>query len=96
MDLAGAGAGYNTTRQMGSVLGSAAIAVLMEARIAATLPGASTPTIAGGSGSAMPAPVKEAFATALGQAMLLPAAIIVIGAVAALFFETPRHQQRSA
>ena len=36
---AGAGSGvYNTTRQIGAVLGSAAIAVLMQARLAAELP----------------------------------------------------------
>ena len=36
---AGAGAGvYNTTRQVGAVLGSASIAVLMQSRLAATLP----------------------------------------------------------
>ena len=35
MKLAGAGAGvYNATRQVGSVLGSAAIAVLMDTRLA--------------------------------------------------------------
>lgn len=39
MHQAGAGAGvYNTTRQVGAVLGSAGIAVLMEARLAANLP----------------------------------------------------------
>ncbi len=38
---AGAGSGvYNTTRQIGAVLGSAAIAVLIQARLAAELPGA--------------------------------------------------------
>ena len=41
---AGAGAGvYNTTRQIGAVLGSAAIAVLMQARLAAELPAAGAP-----------------------------------------------------
>ena len=45
---AGAGAGvYNTTRQIGAVLGSAAIAVLIQARLAAELPAAP-----GGSGEA--------------------------------------------
>jgi MFS family permease len=38
---AGAGAGiYNTTRTIGSVLGSAAIAAFMQARLEANLPGA--------------------------------------------------------
>ena len=40
MELAGAGSGvYNMTRQVGAVLGSAAIAVLMEARLSHYLPG---------------------------------------------------------
>ncbi|MDN5896415.1 MAG: DHA2 family efflux MFS transporter permease subunit, partial [Nocardioides sp.] len=40
LHLAGAGAGvYNATRQVGAVLGSAAIAVLMDDRLAAHLPG---------------------------------------------------------
>ena len=40
MQHAGAGAGvYNTTRQVGAVLGSASIAVLMESRLDAQLPG---------------------------------------------------------
>ena len=39
MSQAGAGAGvYNTTRQVGAVLGSAGIAVLMQARLTAELP----------------------------------------------------------
>jgi len=97
MDLAGAGAGvYNTTRQMGSVLGSAAIAMLMEARISANLPGSpgAVVTPPDGAGAAIPPEVKAAFANALAQSMLLPAAVVIIGAVGALFFETPRHQRR--
>src|SRR3978361_1653384 len=39
--LAGAGSGvYNTTRQVGAVIGSAAIAALMQARLVAELPAA--------------------------------------------------------
>ena len=41
LQLAGAGAGvYNATRQVGSVMGAAAIAVMMDSRIAHYLPGA--------------------------------------------------------
>ena len=40
MSQAGAGAGiYNTTRTVGSVLGSAAIAAFMQSRLEANLPG---------------------------------------------------------
>ncbi len=94
---AGAGAGvYNTTRQMGSVLGSAAIAVLLEARLAARLGGGAAP--AGGmaegmAGSAGPMPpgVAEPFSRALAESMYLPALVILVGLVAALFFELPHH-----
>ena len=41
LTAAGAGSGvYNTTRQIGAVLGSAAIAVLIQARLTAELPAA--------------------------------------------------------
>ncbi|MDO5699552.1 MAG: DHA2 family efflux MFS transporter permease subunit [Dermatophilus congolensis] len=96
--MAGAGSGvYNTTRQMGSVLGSAGIAAFMQARIAANLHGAanaSAPTmggLGGPSGAALPPAVADAFASALGESMLLPAAVVLIGWLAALFFERPRH-----
>lgn len=99
MALAGAGSGvYNTTRQVGSVLGSAAIAMLMEARLAAHLPGAAAAGGSMGSGGTgmMPEAIKIPFAQALSEAMLLPAAVIVVGGVAALFFERPRHQRPRA
>ena len=94
---AGAGAGvYNTTRQIGAVLGSAAIAVLIQARLAAELPAAP-----GGSGEAspmafggtLPEPLHEGFSTAMGQSILLPAAVIMIGAAVALFFAKPQPNQ---
>jgi EmrB/QacA subfamily drug resistance transporter len=82
---AGAGAGvYNTTRQVGAVLGSAGIAVLMQSRIAANL--------GGGGGAereainALPPALHEPFATAMSQSLLLPAGVLVIGLVAVLSF----------
>ncbi|WP_214406880.1 DHA2 family efflux MFS transporter permease subunit [Pseudonocardia lacus] len=90
---AGAGAGiYNTTRQIGAVLGSAGIAVLIQARLAATLPAAG-----GGAGSAetgvaqLPPMLHEGFSTAMGQSLILPAVVLLVGLVAALAFATPRH-----
>ena len=91
---AGAGAGiYNATRQVGAVLGSAAIAVLMDSRLAAE--GLKfSPSEAGGSD--LPAQVFAPFADAMAQSMLLPAAILVIGFLAAISFARPLHQHRTA
>ncbi|MGW0245168.1 DHA2 family efflux MFS transporter permease subunit [Nocardia goodfellowii] len=84
---AGAGAGvYNTTRQVGSVLGSAAISALISARVAAHGLGSGKIAEGGAGQGPIPEPVKEAFSAALGQSMLLPAAILLIGVVAAALF----------
>jgi EmrB/QacA subfamily drug resistance transporter len=73
---AGAGSGvYNATRQVGSVLGGAAIAALMEARL-----------VAHGGPSA-----PGAFSAAMGESMMLPAAVIMIGFLAAIFLVAPKH-----
>jgi EmrB/QacA subfamily drug resistance transporter len=90
MAQAGAGSGvYNTTRQVGSVLGSAAIAVLMDSRLAAYgLGGAGSPE----AGAAkLPPAVADSFAKAMSQSVLLPTAVLVIGLVAVLFYESPKH-----
>jgi EmrB/QacA subfamily drug resistance transporter len=94
MSSAGAGAGiYNTTRQVGAVLGSAAIAALIEGRLSANLPGMAS----GGSAEAqlssraLPPQVADGFATAMSQSLLLPAATLLIGLAAALFFTKPTH-----
>ncbi|TLM85401.1 DHA2 family efflux MFS transporter permease subunit [Pseudarthrobacter sp. NamE2] len=93
---AGAGSGvYNTTRQFGAVLGSAAIAVLIQARLAAELSAeGQTGPEASGEGMALTGTLPEAlhngFSTAMGQSMLLPAAVVLVGAVVALFFAKPQ------
>ncbi|GAB3819153.1 DHA2 family efflux MFS transporter permease subunit [Tessaracoccus terricola] len=82
MDSAGAGAGvYNTLRQVGAVVGSAAIAATMEARLVAH----GLPTSIQGSGGSVPPEVAGPFSDAMGQSILLPAAVCVIGVAAALF-----------
>ncbi|HEU4812429.1 MAG TPA: DHA2 family efflux MFS transporter permease subunit [Nocardioides sp.] len=87
---AGAGAGvYNATRQVGAVLGSAAVAVLMDARLSANnLPQTGSGSAGGG---ALPEALKGGFAAAMSDAMLLPPAILLLGLLAVLFFERPRH-----
>lgn len=85
--LAGAGSGvYNTTRQVGSVLGSAGIAALMTAQISAAMPAQSDPG-AGEQGAVtqLPAYLHAPFAEALSRSLLLPAFVALFGVVAALF-----------
>ncbi|KWX23091.1 MFS transporter [Mycolicibacterium wolinskyi] len=86
-DLAGAGSGvYNTTRQVGSVLGSAGIAAFMTSRIGAEMPGGATEMPRGeGAAAALPDFLHEPFAAAMSQSMLLPAFVALFGVVAALF-----------
>jgi EmrB/QacA subfamily drug resistance transporter len=91
MQLAGAGAGvYNATRQLGAVLGAAGIAVLMDARVAALVPGSFDPGRAT-PGAELPEVLQGPFSDAMAQAMYLPAGIFLVGLVAALSFERPRH-----
>jgi EmrB/QacA subfamily drug resistance transporter len=85
--LAGAGSGvYNATRQVGSVLGSAGIAAFMTWEIGRQVPGPA-PVVprAETAATVLPGFLHEPFATAMAQAMLLPAFIALFGVVAALF-----------
>lgn len=87
---AGAGAGiYNTTRTIGSVIGSASIAAFMQARLEANLPGASDATGGFGEGT-LPPFVIDGFSQAMAQAILLPAGVMVVGVVAVLFLRRPK------
>jgi hypothetical protein len=92
MASAGAGAGiYNTTRQVGAVLGSAGIAVLMQARLSANLPGMPGADGAPVAGMRLPAAALDGFASAMAQSVLLPAGILLVGLVAVLTFAKPDH-----
>lgn len=87
---AGAGSGvYNMTRQVGTVLGSASIAALMQIRLAAELPSGAV------SGSefdgALPDALHDGFSAAMAQSMLLPAAVAFLAAVIVMFFAKPRQ-----
>ncbi|WP_280233198.1 DHA2 family efflux MFS transporter permease subunit [Nocardia cyriacigeorgica] len=90
---AGAGAGvYNTTRQVGAVLGSAAISALIAARMTANgLGGAPA-----GEGTAGPIPeqIKDAFSSALADSTYLPAVILLVGVAASALFLRPAAAAR--
>lgn len=98
---AGAGSGvYNTTRQIGSVLGSAAIATLMVGRITDKLTAAATAhgvpasqlkVSEASTGAELPGFLHQAFTTAMSQSLMLPASVILLGAVVAFFFVKPLH-----
>ncbi|MGO1925216.1 MAG: MFS transporter, partial [Brachybacterium tyrofermentans] len=87
---------YNETRQIGSVLGSAAIATLMNNRIAERIAetmgdaGAQAPAAGEGSMSAdLPEILHAPFASAMADAMLLPVLLSLVGVLAAFFIGKP-------
>ncbi|MEV0945749.1 MFS transporter [Rhodococcus sp. NPDC049939] len=89
---AGAGAGvYNTARQIGAVLGSAATGALITARLNAH--GLSSGSQESGVRE-LPAFVKEPFSIAMSQSVWLPAAVLLVGFAASACFARPRRQLR--
>ncbi|MHA3723933.1 DHA2 family efflux MFS transporter permease subunit [Leucobacter sp. HY1910] len=88
-ELAGAGSGvYNTSRQVGAVLGSAAITVLMAALLSAQFGAAAAKMGEQGAGrvGALPEPVREGFSSAMAHSLILPLAVIAVGIVVTLLF----------
>jgi EmrB/QacA subfamily drug resistance transporter len=86
--LAGAGSAvYNSVRQLGAVLGSAAMAAFMTWRIGAQMPALGTTGAAGDGAMTLQLPefVREPFSAAMSQSVLLPSFIALLGIVAALF-----------
>src|SRR6476661_5055018 len=82
-----AGSGvYNATRQVGAVLGSAGIAVLIDSRLAAEGLGSTGASESSGAGG-MPSQLFDPFSTAMSQALLLPVAVLALGFLACLGFE---------
>lgn len=95
--LAGAGSGvYNTVRQVGAVLGSAGIATLMEARLAAHLgeSAAGSSLTESAASVHLPPAVAAGFSDAMGDSLLLPAAVVTVGLIAVLCFERPASLRR--
>lgn len=89
---AGAGSGvYNSTRQVGSVLGSALIATVMSALLGSASLGQEAPV----QDATVPGATPEGVAAAMSTTLLLPAASVFLVAVIACFLERPLHQRRS-
>jgi EmrB/QacA subfamily drug resistance transporter len=87
--LAGASSGvYNTTRQVGAVLGSSGMAAFMTSRIGAEMPPMSARSRGGHPRTGtltLPEFLREPFSAAMSQSILLPAFIALFGIIAALF-----------
>lgn len=84
---AGSGSGvYNTTRQIGAVLGSASMAAFMTWRIDDEMPPWATGSASDGAAVTQLPPVLQApFSAAMSQALLLSAFFALFGVVAAIF-----------
>ncbi|WP_433665188.1 DHA2 family efflux MFS transporter permease subunit [Nocardia sp. CA-128927] len=82
MDLIGAGAGlYNTIRQVGAVLGSAAIGALIAARMTAN--GIASPATHD-QARHLPSSLLHPFSSALAQSLVIPIVVLLIGLVASI------------
>ncbi|MFO6452794.1 MULTISPECIES: DHA2 family efflux MFS transporter permease subunit [unclassified Aeromicrobium] len=94
MSSAGAGAGvYNTTRQVGAVLGSAAIAAAISARLAHHLPQATGSAAEGAGATRLPDALGGPFTDAMAEALLVPALAFLVGLVVAQFLVKPTHDR---
>ncbi|AEV74238.1 drug resistance transporter, EmrB/QacA subfamily [Mycolicibacterium rhodesiae NBB3] len=97
-DLAGAGSGvYNTTRQVGTVLGSAGVAAFMTWRISDQLPSSAARSPGGEAAmTILPTFLRAPFSEAMSQTLLMPAFFALFGVGAALFLLGFGNPQSSA
>ena len=92
MHQAGAGSGiYNTTRQIGAVIGSAAISSLITARLTAEIPGYTALAASHHGTGALPAQIAQPFANAMAQSVWLAIVAVLAAGVLALFLEKPKQ-----
>ena len=94
MHQAGAGAGiYNTTRQIGSTLGAAVAALVIDWRLRSVTYQPSSASSEAGLRTSEPIDPALAsdYSIALAQSLWVIPVALVIGLVAVLFFEVPRH-----
>ncbi|HUH53721.1 MAG TPA: DHA2 family efflux MFS transporter permease subunit [Microbacteriaceae bacterium] len=83
-NLAGAGSGiYNTSRQVGAVLGSASMAMIMQSRLTKAF-GDNIP-IADETGS-IPQAKAELYGNAMAESLIMPMIVLLLGAIITLFF----------
>ena len=92
--LAGAGSGvYNTLRTIGSVLGSASIAAIMQSSIVANMPVSESGeqvAVSFGQGQ-LPPGIAEPFAAAMAQSLIIPALVVGIGGLLLLFLKPAKR-----
>src|SRR5690606_25177296 len=90
LSAGGAGSGvYHATRQVGAVLGSAAIAAAITARLAVHVPGTGDAAAEGSTGRALPAELAGPFSDAMAEAIVVPALAFAAGLVVVQFFTRP-------